>query len=127
MIIAMLWMVGLPVADGRSSSSAAGTEFELFMDLVADRIATKVIARIAVEADARGDRWLDSKAAAEYLGIHRDTLRKLAAAGVIKSEQEGPGCKRYFRAGELDQWRGVGGFHSASNVAKNPLLAGHSG
>ncbi len=43
------------------------------------------------------DEWLDSRHAAEYLGVHRDTLRKLAASGPSHPQQDGPGCKLYFR------------------------------
>ena len=37
--------------------------------------------------------------------MHRDTLRKLAAERAIPSEQDGPGCKLYFRRSDLDAWR----------------------
>jgi excisionase family DNA binding protein len=43
------------------------------------------------------------------LGIHRDTLRKLAAEKAIPSEQDGPNCKLYFRRSDLDAWRLAGG------------------
>ncbi|MBV9005611.1 MAG: helix-turn-helix domain-containing protein [Solirubrobacterales bacterium] len=55
------------------------------------------------------DEWFDSRHAADYLGVHRDTLRKLAAERAIPAEQEGPGCKLYFRRSELDAWRRAGG------------------
>jgi excisionase family DNA binding protein len=48
---------------------------------------------------------LDARGAAEYLGVHRDTLRKLAAQRAIPTHQDGPGCKLYFRRDELDEWR----------------------
>ncbi len=70
-------------------------------DLVADRIA----ARLAVPGGASADEWLDTRRAAQYLGIHRDRLRRLAAEGVIPSEQENTGCKLYFRLSALDAWR----------------------
>jgi excisionase family DNA binding protein len=71
------------------------------------------------------DRWIDSHAAAAYLGMHRDTLRKLAATGVIPSEQASPGCKRYFRISALDQWReSGGGFHAASMPLKTAARVG---
>jgi excisionase family DNA binding protein len=61
-------------------------------------------------ADGRDDdEWLDCRHAAEYLGLHRDSLRKLAAGRAIPSEQDGPGCKLYFRRGDLDAWRRGGG------------------
>jgi len=49
--------------------------------------------------------WLDARGAAEYLGVHRDTLRKLAAQRAIPTHQDGPGCKLFFRRDELDEWR----------------------
>jgi len=78
-------------------------------------------------AAATEDRWLDLRAAAAYLGMHRDTLRKLAAAGAISSEQDGPGCKRYFRKSVLDAWRESGGsFHAASIPSKSAVNTGGS-
>lgn len=55
------------------------------------------------------DPWYGSAEAAQYLGMNRDTLRKLATAGAIPSEQDAPGCKRYFRRSDLDRWRESGG------------------
>jgi len=70
-------------------------------------------------------RWMDSRTAAEYLGVHRDTLRKLAATGVLPSEQDGPACKRYFSKAALDRWRESGGrLHTASTPSKS---AAHTG
>jgi len=51
------------------------------------------------------DAWLDTRSAAEYLGVHRDTVRRLAALRAIPTEQAGTGCKRYFRCSDLDRWR----------------------
>lgn len=59
--------------------------------------------------DVNADDWLDSTEAAIYLRLSRDRLGKLASAGHIPSEQEGPGCKRYFRRSALDRWREFGG------------------
>jgi excisionase family DNA binding protein len=70
------------------------------------------------------DRWMDSRDAAAYLGVHRDTLRKLAAAGSIRSMQDGPACKHYFSKAALDRWRESGGrFHAASTPQKAPASA----
>lgn len=55
------------------------------------------------------DPWMDTKRAARYLGVHPDTLGKLAAARTIPFEQDGPGCKRWFRTSDLDRWRANGG------------------
>jgi excisionase family DNA binding protein len=75
---------------------------------LADRVTGAVLARL--DAPAASDaEWLDSRHAADYLGLHRDTLRKLAAERAIPSEQDGPGCKLYFRRSDLDAWRSGGG------------------
>jgi excisionase family DNA binding protein len=63
------------------------------------------IERLAVQQSAAADEWLDTRHAAQYLGIHRDRVRWLAAEGVIPSEQENTGCKLYFRRSALDAWR----------------------
>jgi excisionase family DNA binding protein len=70
-------------------------------DLVADRVAAKLVA----PARQRADEWLDTRRAAEYLGIGRDSVRRLAAERAIPTEQAGVGCKLYFRRSDLDEWR----------------------
>jgi excisionase family DNA binding protein len=75
---------------------------------LADRVTAAVLARLEVPVESDAE-WLDSRHAADYLGLHRDTLRKLAAERAIPSEQEGPGCKLYFRRSDLDAWRSGGG------------------
>ncbi|MFZ0041575.1 MAG: helix-turn-helix domain-containing protein [Solirubrobacteraceae bacterium] len=86
------------------------------LDAVLDQIAERVAQRLAALIDrssptegAGDDEWFDSRHAADYLGIHRDTLRKLAAERAIPSEQDGPNCKLYFRRADLDAWRLAGG------------------
>ena len=74
------------------------------VDRLAERVAALLSQRLPSDSDQR-DEWFDSRHAAEYLGVHRDTLRKLAAKHAIPSEQEGPGCKLYFRRSDLDGWR----------------------
>jgi excisionase family DNA binding protein len=89
------------------------------LDDLADRVADRLAPLLAL-AGSTADAWLDTRAAAEHLGVHRDTLRKLAAAGAIASEQDGPTCRRYFKTSELDRWRESGGrFHAASIPRKN--------
>jgi excisionase family DNA binding protein len=79
-----------------------------FISQLAERVATRVAEQANTSAAGGGD-WFDSRHAADYLGIHRDTLRKLAAERAIPSEQDGPGCKLYFRRSDLDAWRQSGG------------------
>jgi excisionase family DNA binding protein len=52
---------------------------------------------------------LDSREATNDLGLHRDTLRRLAAMRAIPSEQDRRGCKLFFRRSALDEWRRAGG------------------
>jgi excisionase family DNA binding protein len=85
------------------------------LDALIDQIAVRVVERLAgatnplLAGEPTNDDWLDSRHAAHYLGVHRDTLRKLAAERAIPSEQDGPGCKLYFRRSDLDAWRRSGG------------------
>lgn len=72
---------------------------------IADLVAEKVAARLVAPRSEAADEWMDTRGAAEYLGIHRDSLRRLAAEGTIPSEQAGAGCKLFFRRSELDAWR----------------------
>jgi excisionase family DNA binding protein len=78
------------------------------VDRLAERIAVALAERLGPH-EREGNDWLDSRHAAEYLGVHRDTLRKLAAERAIPSEQDGPGCKLYFRRSDLEAWRRSGG------------------
>ncbi len=75
---------------------------------VAECVAAAVIAHLEAPCESDAE-WLDSRHAAEYLGVHCDTLRKLATERAIPSEQDGPGCKLYFRRSDLDAWRAGGG------------------
>jgi excisionase family DNA binding protein len=70
---------------------------------IAEHIAAKLASR-----PIQDDEWLDSRAAAHYLGVHRDTLRRLAAEGRVNCQQDAPGCKLYFRRSDLDRWRACG-------------------
>ena len=103
-------------------SDATDAEF-LVLDALFDRLAARVAAVVLerlghVSNDDPGE-WLDSRTAAEYLGVHRDTLRKLAAERAIPVHQDGRGCKLFFRRADLDEWRDRGGrgAHLASLIA----------
>jgi excisionase family DNA binding protein len=75
---------------------------------LAELVADRVVARITAPRRESADEWLDTRRAAEYLGIHRDSLRRLAAEGSIPTEQAGAGCKLYFKRLDLDEWRCAG-------------------
>jgi excisionase family DNA binding protein len=87
-----------------TTAPVLGASFDSLLDHLAECVAERVAARLAAPATA-GDEWLDTREAAEYLGVHRDTVRRLAAERVMPSEQEGPGCKLFFRRSDLDAWR----------------------
>jgi len=93
---------------GADAALAQPSILDQLLDHIVERLAGVITDRIAVSAD-RPDEWFDSRRAAEYLGVHRDTLRKLAAERAIPSEQDGRGCKLYFRRSDLDAWRHGGG------------------
>ena len=78
------------------------------VDMLAERVAARVQARLAVRSPEESP-WLTTREAAEHLGIHPDTLCRLAAERTIPSEQDGPGCSLHFRRSELDAWRESGG------------------
>lgn len=74
------------------------------LDALADLLAPKLEWRLKSAATA-DDGWLDAKRAAEYVGMSVNALHKLTAERAIPFEQEGPGCKCWFKRSELDEWR----------------------
>lgn len=76
-------------------------------------IAELIAAKLASQA-RQDDEWLDTREAARYLGVHRDTLRRFAAAGRVNCQQDGPGCKLYFLRSDLDRCRTCGGGRDAA-------------
>lgn len=99
----------------------AADAFDLLADLIAERVVARL--RSLPRAEPPGEMWLDTRAAAAHVGVHPDTLRKLAAAGRVPYEQEAPRRKLYFRRSDLDRLR-AGGFHAASMPPQSPLSAG---
>jgi excisionase family DNA binding protein len=96
-----------PIRSNGAPAHVAGVLEELISQL-AECVAQRLADQAITPTDEIGE-WFDSRHAAEYLGIHRDTLRKFAAERAIPSEQDGPGCKLYFRRSDLDVWRKSGG------------------
>jgi excisionase family DNA binding protein len=76
---------------------------------LAERVAAAVVSRLGATQEQVAAEWLDSREAAAYLGVHRDTLRKLAAERAIPTHQDGRGGKLFFRRSDLDEWRRSGG------------------
>jgi excisionase family DNA binding protein len=91
--------------DQRLTQPAAGAAgFDVVLAHLADLVAERLAVRLAAPPPEVAE-WLDTRDAADYLGVHRDTVRRLAAERTIPSEQEGPGCKLFFRRSDLDAWR----------------------
>jgi excisionase family DNA binding protein len=101
--------------DAEHGSRSSGRELqtdnglEALIGRIAAQIASAVVAQLMAARTDDQAEWLDSRRAAEYLGVHRDTLRKLAAERAIPAEQDGRGCKLFFRRVDLDEWRRRGG------------------
>jgi excisionase family DNA binding protein len=101
------------------SPSDGGQLLDVLIGQLADRVAEAVAERLGTSRVKPAPEWLGSREAAAYLGLHRDTLRKLAAERAIPAEQDGPGCKLFFRRSALDDWRLAGGraVHIAATLA----------
>ena len=56
---------------------------------------------LAVRTD---DRPMDSKAAAEYLGVSRRRMHDLVNEGRLPRRSDGPGCKLWFARADLDAY-----------------------
>ncbi|MGI8903745.1 MAG: helix-turn-helix domain-containing protein [Solirubrobacteraceae bacterium] len=78
-------------------------------DAALDRLAELLLPRMQRLAEpSAGDGWLDSRAAAEYLGVSKHSLHRLTAERRIPFSQDQPGSRCYFRRSDLDQWRETG-------------------
>jgi len=89
----------------RSSSASDNVLIDQLLRRLADLVVDRLTERTEASASQPVDDWMDAREAAAHLGIHRDTVRKLAAQRAIPVHQDGPGCKLYFRRDELDDWR----------------------
>src|SRR5436305_188567 len=61
---------------GAGSASPSDGALDGLISQLAERVACAVVAQLAAGRPDDQDEWLDSRRAAEYLGVHRDTLRK---------------------------------------------------
>jgi len=68
------------------------------------RLAERLAPLLAPSEPPTEDRWLCSRDAAIYLGLSLHAVHKLTAARAIPFEQDGPGCKCWFKRSELDAW-----------------------
>ena len=78
------------------------------LESLAERLAPRLARRLE-HVTHPSDEWLTAKGAARYLGISVTALHKLTSARIIPFEQDGPGCKLWFRREQLDAWRRSGG------------------
>ena len=92
------------ISSSKTQAAKANAVLDELVTHLADLVAAKVIDRLG-RLETAADEWLDTRGASEYLGIHRDSLRRLAAERAIPAEQSGAGCKLFFRRSDLDAWR----------------------
>lgn len=74
-------------------------------DQALDELALLLGPRIADRLAPAPGGWLESKTAAEYLGISVDALHRLTAARALTFSQERPNAKCFFRRSDLDAYR----------------------
>ena len=94
-----------PPREPATRSDLNGAVVGQLIGRLADLIAERLAERQANRMEETTFEWLDARGAANYLGLHRDTVRKLAAERAIPVHQDRPGCKLFFRSDELDDWR----------------------
>ena len=95
------------VAASATTTNDAALIDQLLSQL-ADLVADRLLEHTNESAHDQAGQWLDVRGAADHLGIHPDTVRKLATRRTIPTHQDGPRCKLYFRRAELDDWRLAG-------------------
>lgn len=94
------------IPDGPSEfGPSANAVLDQLLGELAGRVAENVVAQLVTQRSEAANEWMDTRRAAEYLGIHRDGLRRLAAEGTIPAEQAAAGCKLFFRRSDLDARR----------------------
>lgn len=76
------------------------------LDRLAELLAPRLEGRLGREQGPDG--WLDSQAAAAYLGVSRHAVHRLTAERRVPFAQDGPGARCYFRREDLDEWRRTG-------------------
>ena len=97
------------ILDALDSDPAAAAE-------LADLLAPSL--RLRLDPVQPDDGWLDTKRAAEYLGLTTSGLHKLTAGRRIPFEQDGPGCRCWFKRCELDAWRERGSTKTSTEIVR---------
>jgi excisionase family DNA binding protein len=92
---------------GREAQQVESSLAFAFIEALDDDACARLAERLApyLASAAPADEWLDSGGAAAYLSLPKSTLHKLTAERAIPFEQDGPGCKCYFKRSALDAWR----------------------
>jgi hypothetical protein len=113
-------VTGIPSMNGFYGSGSPGpisrreqreVAVSWLIEALADALAPRLLDHLQVDGPS-DDGWMDSSEAAEYLALTKNALHKLTSARAIPFEQEGRGCKLWFRRPDLDAWRrGEGGRH----------------
>ena len=85
--------------------SLAGALLAQLDDDALEALAARLAPFLPRPETAEEDRWLNTRQAADYLGISPNALHKLTAARAIPFEQERARAKCWFRRSELDAWR----------------------
>ena len=93
------------------------------LDRLAELLAPRLAGRVTSTA-GQPDGWLDSTQAAAYVGISRTALHKATAARSIPFEQDGPGCKCWFKRSNLDAWRRGEKAHAAKTQPRSSNSTG---
>lgn len=73
------------------------------LEQLAGLVADKLAERFPQQPAETG--WLDTPAAAAYLGISTTALHKLTAARELAFSQSGPNARCFFRRRDLDAFR----------------------
>ena len=95
-------VLGVAIRDPRAVGSVELALPDEVIEELAERVAERVLARL----DTAEDRWLDSHAAAEYLGLPSvNALHKLTASRELPFSQDAPRGRCYFQKSALDAWR----------------------
>jgi len=103
------------VRTAATAGDSEGVLIDHILGRLADLVADRLMARNDADNADHDSVWLDARGAAEYLGLHCDTLRKLAAQRAIPTHQDGPRCKLY--PVDLSSERDLGVVHAGQPAA----------
>ena len=101
-----------PVDASHLGAALIASLSERDLSALAGRLAPYLPEVIPPIPSIAADGWLDSAGAAAHLAMSRHAIHKLTAAREIPFEQDGAGCKLWFRRADLDRWREGGGRRS---------------